>query len=113
MVQVGIQRGSQSRALVDQPDPGMTPPMDSPFVAFGLAKPPFQVQIVSRQFIDRAQKQSWQKAGHQPRHVLDERVMLLGESSAEFLKFTAAILLRALTRIERIGNGLELLHLGP
>jgi len=91
----------------------MTPAMDSPLVAFGLAKPSFQVQIVSRQFIDRSQKQPRQKAGHQSRHVPGERVMLLGKSSAEFLKLTTTVLLRALKRIERVGNGLDLLHLRP
>jgi len=110
---MGVQRGSQGRAPVDQPDPRMPPAMDSPLVAFGLAKPPFQVQIVSRQLINRPQKQPRQKAGHQSRHVPDERVMLFGESSAEFLKLTATVLLRALKGIERIGNGLDLLHLRP
>jgi len=111
MVQVGVQRGSQGRAPVDQPDPRMTPTVDSPLMAFGLAKPPFQVQIVSWQLIDRPQKQPRQKAGHQSRHVPGEGVMLLGESSAEFLKLAATILLRALKRIERVGNGLNLLYL--
>ena len=111
MVEVGIQRTSQARALMDQSDPGMTPAMDSPLVAFGLAKPAFQVQIVSRHVIDWAQKQSRQKADHQSRQVLGERVFLLGESLAEFLKRAAAVLLRALSRIKRIGNGLDLLHL--
>jgi hypothetical protein len=97
---------------VDQPDPRVSPAVDSPFVTFGLTKPPFQVQIVSRQFIQRAHKQSRQKAGHQFGHVLGERVSLSGEFAAEFLKLTATILLRALSRIERIGNGLDLLHLG-
>ena len=91
----------------------MTPAMNSPLVAFRLAEPSFQIQIVSRQFIDRAQKQPRQKAGHQSRHVPHERLLLLGESSAEFLKLTASILLRAPSRIERIGNSLDFLHLGP
>jgi hypothetical protein len=91
----------------------MTPAMDMPLVALGLTKPPLQVQIVSRQFIDRTQKQPRQKAGHQSRHVPGERVMLFGESSAEFLKLAATVLLRALKRIERVGNGLDLLHLRP
>jgi hypothetical protein len=45
--------------------------------------------------------------------VLSERVLLLGEVLAEFLELTATVLLRALRRIERIGNGVELLHLRP
>lgn len=93
MVQVGVQCASQGRALVDQSHPCMTPAMDSPLVAFGLAKPSFQVQIVSRQFINRAQKQPRQKAGHQSRHVLGERVMSLGEGLLELLKLTATVLL--------------------
>jgi hypothetical protein len=91
----------------------MAPAMDSPFVAFGLAKPPFQVQVVSRQFIDRASKQPRQKAGHQSGQVPGERVLLPGESAAKFLKRTAAVFGRALGRIERVGNGLKLLHLRP
>jgi hypothetical protein len=91
----------------------MTPAMDSPLVAFGLAKPSFQVQIVSRQFIDRAEKQARQKAGHQFEQILGERVCLLGEALAKFLKRTATVLLGALGRIERIGNGLDLLDLRP
>ena len=113
MVQVGVQRGSQGRASVDQSDPRMTPAMDSPLVAFGLAKPPFQVDIVSRQLIDRPHKQPPQKAGHQSRHVPREGIMLFGESSAEFLKLTATVLLRTLKGIECIGNGLDLRHLRP
>ena len=93
MVQVRVQRASQRRALVDQSHSCMTPPMDSPLVAFGLAKPSLQVQIVARQFIDRPQKQPRQKADHQSRHVLGERVLLLGEALAEFLKLTATVLL--------------------
>ena len=91
----------------------MTPAMDSPLVPFGLAKPAFQVQIVSRHVIDRAQKQPRHKAGHQFRQVLDEQAFLPGELLAEFLKRTAAVLLRALSRIQRIGHGLDLLHLQP
>lgn len=113
MVQVGVQRASQGRAVEDQSDSGMTPAMDSPRVAFGLAKPAFQVQIVSRQFIDRAQKQPRQKAGHQSGQVLDERILLLGEALAELLKLMATVLLRALSRIKRIGHGLDLRHLRP
>lgn len=93
MVQVGVQRASQGRPLVDQSDPCMTPSMDSPLVAFGLAKPAFQVQIVARQFIDRTQKQPRQKAGHQSHQVLGERVRLLGVVLAKFLKPTATVLL--------------------
>ena len=55
----------------------MSPSMDSPLVAFGLAEPAFQIQVVSWQFIDWAQKQPRQKADHQFRHVLRERVLLL------------------------------------
>jgi len=93
MVQVGVQRASQSRAPMDQSDSGMTSAVDSPLVAFGLAKPSFQVQIVSRQFIDRAEKQPRQKAGRQFHQVLGERVLLLGEALAKFLKRTATVLL--------------------
>ena len=91
MVQVSVQRASQGRALVDQSDPRMMPAVDSPLVAFGLAKPPFQIQIVSRQFIDRTQKQPRQKAGHQPHQVLGERILLLGEALAKFLELTATV----------------------
>ena len=93
MVQVGVQRAGQGRSLVDQADSCMTPAMDSPLVAFGLAKPSLQVQIVSRQFIDRAQKQPRQKTGHQSHHVLGERVWLLGEVLAKLLKIAATVLL--------------------
>lgn len=98
---------------MDQSHSGMTSAMDSPLVTFGLAKPAFQIQIVSRQFIDRPQKQPSQKAGHQFRHVLGEHVLLLGEVLTEFLKLTATVLLGALIRIKRIGNGLDFLHLRP
>jgi hypothetical protein len=91
----------------------MMSPMDSPLMTFGLAKPSLQVQIVSRQLIERADKQSRQEAGHQGRHVLGERVLLPRELSAEFLKRTSTVLLRAVGRIERIGNGLDLLHPRP
>ena len=91
MVQVGVQRASQRWAPMDQADPGMTPAMDSPLVAFGLAKPSFQVQVVSRQFIDRAEKQPCQKAGHQFRQVLGERVLLLGEVLAKLHKLLAPV----------------------
>ena len=113
MLQVGVQRASQGRPLVNQSRPGMMAPMDSPLVAFGLAKPPFQVQIVSRQFIDRAHKQTRQKAGHQSHQVLGERVWLVGEILTKFLKLTATVVLRAVSRIERIGNSLDVLHLRP
>lgn len=78
---------------MDQSDPGMTPAVDSPLMAFGLAKPSFQFQIVSRQFIDWAQEQPGQKARHQSHQVLSERVLLLGEVLAEFLELTATVLL--------------------
>ncbi len=93
MVQVGVQRASQGWPLVDQSDTCMTPAMDSPLVAFGLAKPSLQIEIVSRQFIDRAEKQSRQKTSHQSHHVLGERVWLLGEVPAKFFKLVATVLL--------------------
>ena len=73
---VGVQLASQGRALADQLDPCLA--MDSPLVTFGLAKQSFQVQIVSRRFIDRAQKQPRQKAGHQPHHVLTSNSAKVG-----------------------------------
>lgn len=91
----------------------MTPAMEPPLVPLGLAKPSFQVQIVSRQPIDRAQKQTGQKAGHQSGHVLGERILLLDEALVEFLELTATVFWRARGRIERIGHGLDLLHLRP
>ena len=113
MVQVSVQHASQGRPLANDSRPGMMPPMDSPLVAFGLAKPSFQVQIVSRQFIDRAQKQTRQKTCHQSHQVLGERVWLLGEVLAKFIKLTATVFLRAVSRIERIGNRLDFLHVRP
>jgi len=89
------------------------PTVDSPLVAFGLAKPSFQFEIVSRQFIDRSQEQPGQKTRHQARQVPNERVRLPREVLAEFLKGAATVLLGSLGRIERVGNGLELLHLRP
>ncbi len=90
----------------------MTPAMNSPLMTLGSAKPPLQVQVASRQFIERADKQSRQEAGHRGRHVLGERRPLPRELSAEFLKRTATVLLRTLSRVEHVGNGLDLLHLG-
>lgn len=111
MVQVGIQGGGECWASIDQPDPCMTSPVNSSLMAFGLTEPPLQFQIVVRQFLERAEEQSRQKAGHQGCQVPGERVLLTREPSAEFLELTATVLLRALRRIERIGNGLEFLHL--
>ena len=78
MVQVSVQHASQGRPLANDSRPGMMPPMDSPLVAFGLAKPSFQVQIVSRQFIDRAQKQTRQKTCHQSHQVLGDHHLFIG-----------------------------------
>jgi len=111
MVLVRVQRGSQGRASMDQPDARMTSAVNPPLVAFGLAKPPFQVQVVARQFLDRTHKQSREKAGHQAGQVLGERILLLGESAAEFLKHIATLFGQALGGIECVGNGLELFHL--
>lgn len=113
MVQMSVQRASQGRPLVDQAHSRMTPTVDSPRMAFGRPKPAFQIQIVSRQFIDRPQKQPRQKTGHQFRQMLGERALLLRELLAEFFKLAATVLLRALRRIERIRHGLEFLHLRP
>jgi hypothetical protein len=113
MMQVGVQRANQRWASVDDSDTCVTPAVDAPRVAFGLAKPAFQVQIVAWQLIDWAQKQSRQKAGHQSGQVLSERVRLLGESLLELLERTATVLLRASIRIERVGHGLDRLHLRP
>ncbi len=110
---MGIQRGGEGRASVDQPDPCMMSPMDSPLMPFRLTKPPLQVQVVSRQFIERANKQSRREAGHQGRHVQGERIFLPRELSAEVVKRMSTVVLRAVGRIERIGNGLDLLHLRP
>lgn len=113
MVQVGVQRASQRRPPVDQANPRMTPAMDPALVPLGLAKPSFQVQIVSWQLIDRAQEQSREKAGHQFGHVLGKRVLLLDEALAELLELTATVFWGARSRIERIGHGLDLLYLRP
>lgn len=44
--------------------------------------------------------------------MLSQRARLLGELLAEFIKGTAAILGRPLCRVQRLGHGPELLHLG-
>lgn len=110
---MSVQHASQGRPLVDQAHSRMTPTVDSPRMAFGRPKPAFQIQIVSRQFFDRPQKQPRQKTGHQFHQMLGERALLLRELLAEFLKLAATVLLRALRRIERIRHGLEFLHLRP
>lgn len=110
---MGVQRASQGRPLVDQSHSRMTPTVDSPLVTFGQSKPALQIQIVSRQLIDRPQKQARQKAGHQFHQMLGERPLLLREFLAEILKPATTVVLGALSRIERIGHGLEFLHLRP
>lgn len=45
--------------------------------------------------------------------MLRERILLPGRILAEFFKLTATVLLRTLSRIERIGNRLDLLYLRP
>lgn len=111
MVQVGVQRRSQGRAVMDQPGPRMTPAMDSPGMAFGLAKPPFEIQVVLGRIVLIPHKQPGKKAAHEPRHVPGKWVFLSGESSLEFPKFATTILLRAFGRIEGVSNGLDLFHL--
>lgn len=113
MVQMSVERASQGRPLVDQAHSRMTPTVDSPRVTFGQPKPALQIQIVSRQFIDRPQKQPRQKAGHQFHQMLGERSLLLREFLAEILKLATTVLLGALSRVERVGHGLEFLHLRP
>lgn len=113
MVQMSIQRRGQRRPCTDQPHSGVTPTMNPSLVAFGLTKPPLKVEIISRQFIERPDKQSREKAEHQFGHVLCERVLLPREPPAQFLKLAATVLLRTVIRVERASNGPHLLHLWP
>jgi hypothetical protein len=113
MVNVGVEGEGQRRAFVDEPYSSMTSAMDPSLMAFGLAEPPFQVEVVLGQIGDGTHKQPCQKASHELRHVLADRIRLLGESPLEFLKLAATVFERAGRWIERVGNRLDLLDLRP
>jgi hypothetical protein len=98
---------------VDEPDACVRPAVNTPFMAFGLAEPPFQIQVVARQFVRRAQEEARPKAVHQPGQVAGERVSLLGEPSPEFLERAAAFLLGTVVGGQRVRDGLEFLHPRP
>ena len=109
MVHVGIEREDQSRALLDKPNAGMAAAVNPPFMAFRLAEPAFQIQIVFGQVRDGAYEQPGHEADHQLHEVLRDRLPLPGESPLKLAKLAAPLLQRPLGGVERVGNRLNLL----
>jgi hypothetical protein len=87
----------------------MTATMNPPLVTLRLAEPPFQVQVVVRQSVDRANEQPGHEADHQLHEVLRERSLLLGELLLELFKLATSLIQRTLGRLKRVGNRLDLL----
>jgi hypothetical protein len=113
MVEMSVKRRRKGRSLLHEPYPGMASAVDSSLVAFGLAEPPFQVQVVLGHVGERTDKQPSHEAGHQFGHVLAERTRQFGESPSEFLKLAATLFGGTLGRVERVSDGLDLLDLTP
>ena len=74
-VPVGIQHGQQRRPLLHQPYPRMAAAVDAPLVTIRQPEPPFQLQVVLRQFPRFAPGEETDREGrHHRRHLLAHRV---------------------------------------
>ena len=84
--------------------------MNPPLVALGQAKPALKVKIVLDLLkLSRADKKASQEAGHQPGHVLDNRILILLESSDQLLELLLAMLATLASRFEGRGYLLDVL----
>lgn len=112
MLHVGIKGQQQCRAFVDDADPRVSVAVNTAFVAFGLSKPSFQVQVVPRQIrILASDKQARSKARHHLAHVVPDRVGTALELRLQRLKLRLSLRARATVRIEGGLDGLHLSHL--
>ena len=76
MRRVGVQRGHQRRALLDQPHPRVAMAVDPTLVALRQAKPTLQIEVVPDPFILLlADEQAGQEAEHHRRHAVADRIL--------------------------------------
>ena len=84
--------------------------VDSPFVAFGQAKPSLKIEIVLDLLeLSRADKKASQEAGHQRSHVLANWILLPLESIDQLFELRLAIRATLSSRVEGRGYLLDVL----
>ena len=77
MAQVCVECRGEGGSFLDNPDSGMTVPVDVAFVGFGQTKPTFQGEIILGDVrLQTDDEESWLEAGHYLGHLLVHRFRL-------------------------------------
>lgn len=100
---------------MDETDPGVAVAMNTAFVAFGLSKPPFKIEVVLRQVHGlSADEQPRGKTRHHAAHVVLYRVIALLELRLQTLELRLPLgrgarrgVKRRLDRPDRLNVGLQ------
>src|SRR3954471_19972008 len=114
MSQVRIQGQDQRRTFLHDPHSGMTMAVNPTLMALGLAEPPLQVEIVSRQVhVVTTEEEARLEAPHHPGHLLPDRVTIRLEAIAKCLESGSTSLAITTRRIERGGHLDDLIDVLP
>lgn len=104
MTPVGVERQHQRWALQNDSHSRMAMAVDAALVAFGLPKPPFELQVVVRELrIVSTDEEAGREAAHDLRHVLTDRMIVLPQCLLKLLKGSFSLFARAGVGIERRG----------
>lgn len=105
---VGVERQHQRWAFQDDSHSRMAVAVDAAFVAFGLPKPPFELQVVVGEIrIVSPHKKAGREAAHDLRHVLTDRMLVLLPCLLKALEGCFSLLGRTRVGIERRGYGVD------
>jgi hypothetical protein len=97
-----IERRQQCGAFVDEAHPSVAVAMHAALVAFGVAKPAFEVEVVLGEIrVVTSHQQAWLKTRQHPTHVLPPRIVTLLELFPHGLKLHVPVVARAIGRLKR------------
>jgi len=108
-------KGQQQRgAFLDEADAGVTVAMNTALVAFGLSKPPFEVEVVLWQVLGLfPDEQPRGKTRHHAAHVVLHRVSALPKLRLQVLELRVPLSHCARSRFERRLDRPNRLDMGP
>jgi hypothetical protein len=109
---MGIEGQQQCGAFLDEANPSMAAAVNAALVAFGLAKPALEVQVVLWEVcVVPSHKQTWLKTRHHAAYVLPRRIITALELLPQGLKLRVTLVARAPVGIKRGLDGPHVYHL--
>ena len=99
---MGIEGHQQCGAFLDEANPSMAAAVNAALVAFGLAKPALEVQVVLWEIrVVPSHKQPWLKTRHHAAYVLPRWIITALELLPQGLKLRVTLVARAPVGIKR------------